>query len=249
MKFSATKEGRPFLVSPQLSKCSDYNVTHDGDWVAIAFHRRPQRPVRLGIDVMSRTLPKYEPSVRSFVETMEVSMTKDERAWVLRGHPDAEKIVDDRLLSLEDQKKPKEPLSAEDKEMLARQFDLWTHKEALTKNIGRGLGFDFAKVEVALWECDGEAREKRHSPKAILGVEGKRDDAYRFVEIMLPAGKKSVNGPDADESQLVVAEGPFEWTEEQISPALTAAEAERSGLLQIWDMHAFIEESRKQASK
>ncbi|KDN42398.1 hypothetical protein K437DRAFT_237777 [Tilletiaria anomala UBC 951] len=263
MKFSKTREGRPYLSSPRLEHTTDYNVTHDGDWVAIAFHEKSHTPdaaakkshkpglraqslaeARLGIDVMSRTLPRYESSVRNLVDTMNMTMTPAEKDWVLSASPGS-RASSQSILSREQQRARPVPLSFPDAEMLARQFDLWTHKEALTKNFGNGLGFDFAKIQLALWECEGK-REERCSRQTILEVEGQRDGSYRFIEMVLPPGEESVNGEACGVSQLVVAEGPLEECTAQVQPAWTSENAINQGLLRIWSMQDLIDTAYKQ---
>lgn len=246
---------------PELESSTDYNVTHDGDWVAIAFHQPNQAdaqaaegdgtaeslepsaaspaPLRVGIDVMARALPKYEPSVATFVETMDMAMTEREKEWVRAASPQS-RAVRTGLLSHEEQKARRAPLSPPDQDMLARQFDLWTHKEAFTKNLGKGLGFDFANVELALWKCSGDANSRR-AEKPILEVRGSIEDKYRFVEVTLPAGAQNKEAAKGSTCQLVVAEGPFKQAREQIQPPFSAADAEKAGLLRIFTMEELID--------
>ncbi|KAK0528354.1 hypothetical protein OC835_004694 [Tilletia horrida] len=249
MHFDATKEKRPFLAEPTLPEPSDYNLSHDEDWVALAFHdplhcnhqaqhiptashslssrldysraspdsetssdkdsldsnayatprSSPATSIRghasgpapsagqptntpalrVGIDVMAVALPHYDPTVAGFVSMMELAMTPGEKEWVFAaaagqssslqpggggggggGSALSNDYFDQPPRSQHASRKhgapptpaPEELLPA-DHEMLMRLYDLWTYKEAFTKNVGRGLGFDFSTIEVGLWRC------------------------------------------------------------------------------------------------
>ncbi len=65
---------------------------------------------------MAIQLPRYESSLKSFTETMDMALTLSETRWVLQ----------------EDEGKG-----------LKRLYTLWTYKEAYTKNLGLGLGLIF----------------------------------------------------------------------------------------------------------
>ncbi|KAE8266865.1 hypothetical protein A4X09_0g5480 [Tilletia walkeri] len=215
LKFDATEEKRPFLAEPAIPSATDYNVTHDEDWIALAFHapsadkktsyqdiradkgllssvsalslsshrsqestaslsssapvspysstlsspassiyEEPMQALRVGIDVMAVSLPHYDPTIADFVSMMELAMTPGERKWVLSADPDADEEPHDYFSGHERGATPKSgELKAEEHEMLMRLYDLWTYKEAFTKNVGRGLGFDFSTIEVAFWRC------------------------------------------------------------------------------------------------
>lgn len=122
VRVATTPSGRPYFCGRGAERY-DFNLTHDGDWVVMAFCAAPG--VRIGLDVMEVALPAFEDSVASFCQTMAQSMTEAEQAYV-QGTPD-------------------------DRDRLARLMELWTYKEAYTKSIGEGLGCDFQKIEVALW--------------------------------------------------------------------------------------------------
>ncbi|KAK0549228.1 hypothetical protein OC846_003384 [Tilletia horrida] len=200
IKFDATPEKRPFLAEPQLPCKTDYNVTHDEDWVALAYHRpclphdppsssrstsihdpNPE-PLRVGIDVMAVALPQFDPSVAGFVNMMELAMTPSEKHWVYAANPSARSAEDNddnydffalkKAGSTRNPPQQPEELKPEDLEMLMRLYDLWTYKEAFTKNVGRGLGFDFSTIEVALWRCARVTLPKyalAPSPNGALG--------------------------------------------------------------------------------
>ncbi|KAH8918381.1 4'-phosphopantetheinyl transferase [Atractiella rhizophila] len=94
----------------------DYNISHDSNFVVMAYTSLPCSTV--GVDVMRVSLPSNE-DLSSFLEAM----------W--------------DQLSAEEQRKM-QGLPEEDK--LAYLMALWTHKEALTKSLGLGLGFDFSRL-------------------------------------------------------------------------------------------------------
>lgn len=118
LQLTTTPAGRPHAANPASVRHLDYNVSHDGDWVVMAFS--PTQ--RVGVDVMEVGLPSFEANTSTFCETMKTSMTDREYEWVHAG--------------------------ASDEDMLSRLMDLWTYKESFTKNIGLGLGFNFRRVEV-----------------------------------------------------------------------------------------------------
>jgi phosphopantetheinyl transferase len=91
--FQITSQGRPFLSAPVLD--FDYNITHDGDWVSIAFRGSCQdqeevTPSVIGVDVMEMHLPHYEKSIEDFVDTLDISFTPREQQWVLAKDTDEE---------------------------------------------------------------------------------------------------------------------------------------------------------------
>ncbi|CAO1627380.1 unnamed protein product [Parajaminaea phylloscopi] len=247
--FDRTKEGRPFLTHPKLPTPIDFNISHDSDWVVLAFRVQPDDGgpstslpppgIRLGVDVMALSLPHFEQSASTFLETMSESVTPAEHDWVQSATRS----------------------TADQTESLQRLYDLWTYKEALTKNLGLGLGFDFKRVQVGLWECESEGegrdaaenrRTRRSGSRGILQVDGKVDARYTFTEVLLPAG--SCNADErhrAAGSQAVVCQGPLlataehDVTVQQVSPALVADEAVRCGLLRIWTMRELVTEAER----
>ncbi|EPQ26012.1 uncharacterized protein PFL1_06466 [Pseudozyma flocculosa PF-1] len=256
MRFAATREGRPYLEAPSLAGATDFNISHDSDWVVLAFHAPTRTPsersaakdatppavasdratsllgsapvsqsmLRVGVDVMQIALPKFEQDARSFAETMDMALSPDERRWVLAPLSPG-------------------PRSREvgEAEALSRLFDLWTHKEAFTKNIGKGLGFDFKTVELALGSLGEDRHRRSTSPgDVILRIKGVAEPSYSFVEVQLP-GQAAGGAP----SQVVVAEGPFDESERggrrQVGPPIEHDEAVRSGLLKVWTMAQIVQ--------
>ncbi|KAG6833780.1 hypothetical protein H0H87_001212 [Tephrocybe sp. NHM501043] len=109
-------------ATPGLNPPIAYNISHDNALVAISFapgiHNPPAFSV--GIDVMKVRIPGRD-TLASFVESVSDTLTPFEYR---------------ELFSL-----------ASQDETLRRFFWLWTMKEAYTKSLGLGLGFDFRRVE------------------------------------------------------------------------------------------------------
>ncbi|KAF8708181.1 4'-phosphopantetheinyl transferase superfamily, partial [Rhizoctonia solani] len=117
-------------IITQSSVPLTYNVTHDSDMVAIACGAG--EPV--GIDVMKIALPRRT-SMGEFIE-----------------------FVSDQLTACE--KEALHPRAGNEATRLLRLYRMWTIKEAYTKALGEGLGYDFARIEYDVLEgtvtVDGE---------------------------------------------------------------------------------------------
>lgn len=200
VRIETTVEGRPYVAAP-AGLAYDYNLTHDGDWVVMAFSQR----ARVGVDVMQMALPPFEESSTTFSTTMAASMTPAERAWVAAP--------------------------AEEQGVLERLLHVWTYKEALTKNMGVGLGFDFAQIQVPL------GRDGR------LWIGGEASDAYRFLEVALPSGAAHTHAG----SLLVMALGPQQVMDIP-SSIVSYDEAQRAGWLRIWTCDELLREARYRSS-
>ncbi|EJD01084.1 uncharacterized protein FOMMEDRAFT_33388, partial [Fomitiporia mediterranea MF3/22] len=139
--FGRTSSGKPFSMS-NLEQTIGFNVSHDNEYVVMAFQTRessigthdpagedaPQKHAKtvdvtaIGVDVMKVTLPRYEKTASSFIQSISDTLTPLE----LRALKEA----------------------AESDDALQRLYLVWTLKEAYTKALGLGLGFDFKRIEV-----------------------------------------------------------------------------------------------------
>lgn len=238
LDFGRTREGRPFLQSPKLPCHLDFNISHDGDWVVMAYKfdkaasatTEASSLPRVGIDVMSLTLPHYEESPTTFLETMGETTTEREAQWVREAS----------------QSSPTGPSEA-----LLRLYDLWTYKEALTKNLGLGLGFDFKRIQMAFWDCQetsGRSKRKAVATKPVLVMDGKQEAKYIFTEVKLPCGTANTDRKQREAgSQLVVCQGPLpsDKGRKQISPAIEMDRAIKDGILRLWDFEDLLGEAQR----
>ncbi|KAJ3723218.1 4'-phosphopantetheinyl transferase superfamily [Lentinula raphanica] len=122
MSFAATEFGKPYITTPGINPPIAYNLSHDNGLIVMAFANGKAHPpaYSIGVDVMKVHRPRRD-SYRSFVDTFHEQLTP----------------LEQNLLS------PEVPES----EGLRRFFWMWTMKEAYTKALGLGLGFDFSRVE------------------------------------------------------------------------------------------------------
>ncbi|KAH6914829.1 4'-phosphopantetheinyl transferase superfamily [Coprinopsis sp. MPI-PUGE-AT-0042] len=121
--FARTTEGKPYLLNQSPQEQIGFNITHDNALIGLAFSPGVHNPpaFSIGIDMMKVRAPIGE-TFASFVETFE-----------------------DQLTHLEMKQVTAEGVSEEEK--TRRFFWMWTLKEAYTKALGLGLGFDFKRVE------------------------------------------------------------------------------------------------------
>ncbi|KAH9482619.1 4'-phosphopantetheinyl transferase pptA [Psilocybe cubensis] len=159
MKFATTPEGKPYIKS-QTNPPLAYNITHDNNLVAMAFAPGiiNQPAYNVGIDVMKVRIPGRE-TFDSFVHTVGDQLTTLEHVQLKAVIPETEK--------------------------LKRFFWMWTLKEAYTKALGIGLGFDFRRIEF-----DVVARR--------ICVDGKEPEGWQFNMFNVQDGE--------DLYQCVVAE-------------------------------------------
>lgn len=190
-----TEAGRPYTDVPHM----DFNISHDGDWVVMAF----SRTYGVGVDVMQVALPPFEENSASFCYTMSSSMSRSEHDWVLQGASEAD--------------------------VLSRLYDVWTYKEALTKNMGLGLGFDFARIDL------------RFGQALTLAMDDRAVDTYRFRELALPCGASH----HAPGSRVAVALGPSSaWDAPMTRQAVSAQQAIDEGWLRMWTYDSLLAHAR-----
>ncbi|KAI0637858.1 hypothetical protein C8Q77DRAFT_1088160 [Trametes polyzona] len=154
VRFSKTSTGKPY-ISSQLDVPVGYNITHDNGVVAMASSvgsdLYPDPPAyRVGIDVMLLQLPKRD-TFPGFVEIFKDQLTDLER----------------RIL-LPTSSAP--PLSQH--EELRRFYLIWTLKEAYTKALGLGMGFDFSRIEYDV-------------PNDVVRIDGKPPRGWMFTRFDL----------------------------------------------------------------
>ncbi|KAH9050069.1 hypothetical protein EDB84DRAFT_726118 [Lactarius hengduanensis] len=119
IQFAKTDAGKPYFVTTGVSPPIGYNISHDNELVAIAF--APGEHGQIGVDVMRERLPRGE-RFTSFLRAVGDTLTQGEK----------------RLLSGDD---------VPENEAISRFYLIWTIKEAYTKAIGLGLGFDLQRIE------------------------------------------------------------------------------------------------------
>ncbi|KAJ3555145.1 hypothetical protein NM688_g2741 [Phlebia brevispora] len=149
----------------RLNEPIGYNITHDNGVIAMAFASgsdlHPDPPAyRIGVDVMKLSLPRRT-TYAGFVETVGDQLTGLEQRTLL----------------------PEPPL--ESSEALRRFYLIWTLKEAYTKALGLGLGFDFKRIEYDV-------------PNDVVRIDGVRPVGWEFVRF-------DINRSDQDTYVGVVA--------------------------------------------
>ncbi|KII95785.1 hypothetical protein PLICRDRAFT_121316 [Plicaturopsis crispa FD-325 SS-3] len=157
--FGYTEAKKPYFTTPDIQPPIAFNVSHDNGLVAMAFapgkHGAPS--YEIGVDVMKVRLPPREPFI-NFVRTVGDQLTAVEKR-VLLGVPQAEG--------------------------LRRFYWIWTMKEAYTKALGLGLGFDFRRIEYNV-------------PEEIVTIDGQVPKGWTFVKFELVVDGDSYVGVAAE---------------------------------------------------
>ncbi|KAI0316717.1 hypothetical protein OF83DRAFT_1084087 [Amylostereum chailletii] len=175
-----------------------FNISHDAELVALAFAQEdgeqggdagagPEAEAgRVGVDVMCVRAPKRE-TFAAFVDMVGDTLTPLEKRALLAPEP---------ALS---------PRAA-----LARFYRIWTAKEAYTKALGLGLGFDFRRVEVRFFDGgaggDGEGGgEARRTTVSGVAVDGAPPAGWEFLTFEVEVdGEGGGNGKEATERDTYV---------------------------------------------
>ncbi|KAF9263630.1 4'-phosphopantetheinyl transferase [Marasmius fiardii PR-910] len=146
MLFAATSAGKPYITTPGIDPLLAYNVSHDNNLVVMAFAPGKLNPpsFSLGIDVMKVQMSSRQETYSSFVNIFQDQLTPLERRSLLSPGISKE-------------------------EGLRTFFWIWTLKEAYTKALGLGLGFDFSRVEFDV-------------AASIVRVDGEVPSGWRFTK-------------------------------------------------------------------
>ncbi|KAG9219203.1 hypothetical protein CCMSSC00406_0001613 [Pleurotus cornucopiae] len=135
-----TSAKKPYILEPKADPPIAFNITHDNGLIAMAFGPGLQLPPAYGIGVDVMKLSiPRRNSFKSFVE----GLTAKEYGSLFGGIPQDEG--------------------------LRRFFWIWTMKEAYTKALGSGLGFDFKRVEYIV-------------PEEKLTVDGEEPRGWQFFK-------------------------------------------------------------------
>ncbi|KAI0080740.1 hypothetical protein K474DRAFT_1704543 [Panus rudis PR-1116 ss-1] len=125
--FKTTPSGKPYIETILPSTRIGYNVSHDNGVIAMVFaageYLDNHFPAyRLGVDVMRVELPDRH-TLHDYFEIFSEQLTDLEQTLLIQSPP------------------------LEQSEALRRFYLMWTLKEAYTKALGIGLGFDFRRIE------------------------------------------------------------------------------------------------------
>ncbi|KAI0370228.1 hypothetical protein BV20DRAFT_1043957 [Pilatotrama ljubarskyi] len=210
MRFSKTRAGKPY-ISTDVGPPIGYNITHDNGIVAMAYSSGsalyPDPPAyRIGVDVMLLQLPRRD-TFPGFVEVFSDQLTALERKNLL---PPA----------------PAPPLSKH--EELRRFFLIWTLKEAYTKALGLGLGFDFSRIEYDV-------------PNDVVRIDGQVPRGWEFTRFEL---RNAVKDERVEEYVGVVAR----FVGEGVGSGGSVQSAVAPGWLKVRDAKEFLSAAVKELS-
>ncbi|KAF8332711.1 uncharacterized protein EI90DRAFT_3187854 [Cantharellus anzutake] len=120
-----TSSNKPFILPPEAADTRiAFNISHDHMLVVVGYETDTYDELCLGVDMMHVKLPQ-DTTLESFIDILTDSLSPKE--------------LDDLRSSLK-----KDPPGA----TLKHIFWIWTFKEAYTKAIGQGLGFELNRISV-----------------------------------------------------------------------------------------------------
>lgn len=148
-----TKENKPYAFSPTKEiGIWNYNVSHHGEYVCIVSHPK----LIVGIDVVDkRTRSPFAKSVHEFVNMFKSQFTAIEMHNILR----------------------------EDSDDLRYQhfFIIWSLKEAFSKAVGVGLGYDLTLVNFSIKFMDAHSNSLgRVGGTATMNIERRLRNDWKF---------------------------------------------------------------------
>ncbi|CAL1702316.1 unnamed protein product [Somion occarium] len=155
--FQITDAGKPY-VTLESHQPLGFNLTHDNGLIAMVYSTGEDLfldapAYRLGVDVMRLRLP-HRQSLPEFIEIFSEQLTP----------------LEQRMLQPSPQ--------VEDSEVIRRFYLIWTLKEAYTKALGLGLGFDFRRVEYDVI-------------RDIVRIDGQVPHGWEFVRFQLDVAEGS----------------------------------------------------------
>ncbi|KAF8322203.1 hypothetical protein DL93DRAFT_2129801 [Clavulina sp. PMI_390] len=188
--FATTSAGKPYIENNRDDNPIAYNVAHDNSFVVLAadFHATSPAVSAIGVDVMKCVLPRSL-TLPGFVEILTDQLSPAERVALRQPHP----LLSSNITS---------------PTLLQHIFWLWTVKEALTKCLGLGLGFDFSRISLDIFAAV-EAYESQTPPLLIDGAP-LRGYELTLMEIASPTGD--------DTYQCVIAKRTFTASEPSDEP-------------------------------
>ncbi|KAH9853709.1 hypothetical protein C2E23DRAFT_884383 [Lenzites betulinus] len=202
VRFAKTQAGKPYITT-ELDIPVGYNITHDNGVIAMAFSSGsslyPDPPAyRIGVDVMLLQLPKRD-TFSGFVEIFRDQLTDLERK-ILLPHAPAPSISKH--------------------EELRRFYLIWTLKEAYTKALGLGMGFDFSRIEYDV-------------PNDVVRIDGQVPRGWEFTRFKLINPVRSIN---AEEYVGVTAR----FVGEDAAPECKVRVEEAPSWLRVFDAKEFL---------
>ncbi|OCH94245.1 hypothetical protein OBBRIDRAFT_789383 [Obba rivulosa] len=206
MTFGTTEAGKPYITTPGVEPPIGYNVTHDRGLIAMAYASGPDLypdppAYRIGVDVMQIQLPDRH-VFAEFVETVGEQLTDLERNLLIPP--------------------PGSPTLPQG-EALRRFYLIWTLKEAYTKALGLGLGFDFRRIEYDV-------------TRDVVRIDDQTPRGWEFVRFQIANSGQ----PGADETYVgVVAR--FVGEQAEAKHECTVESRSAGPWLKVWDAVKFVE--------